>query len=427
MRVQESTAVNTTGALKDKPSISEWRAGWRTLVSGAVAMGLGTPLMQMTAGLFIIPMQAEFGWSRRALAMGPIVLIVSALVQPFAGALIDRFGSRLAAIVGTLMLCIAYPLLSVMPQSLVYYYGVAVFVAFAGPIASGAPSLKGVATWFSKNSGLAFGLVLCGVSVSSAILMPVLAYVIQTYGWRNGYLSLFALVAFVCLPLVLLWFRERPKANGPAVVQGEDAAQSGIPLREAVRDRRYWLMIFALGGAAFAIGGYTNQLQPMLASGGFTPTVAASVGTVFAISIGVGRIIAGRLLDRFNPSKVAATFLASPVIGAALLAHTIDTGPVWLPAAVAVFLLGLGQGAEIDFNAYFTLRLFGLRQFSLIFGTVIVAINAGLAGGAFVYASIYDMTGSYHAAIYTSMAIYLGAALVMLTLRVPRRESGRSH
>lgn len=422
MRVQESTTIETATALAADKPVSEWRAGWRTVVSGAVAMGLGTPLLQMTAGLFIIPMQTEFGWSRRALAIGPIVLIVAALVQPFAGILIDRFGARLTAIVGTLMLCVAYPLLSVMPASLFYYYSIAVFVAFAGPIASGAPSLKGVSTWFTKNAGLAFGLVLCGVSVTSAIVIPALAYVIQGHGWRAGYMTLFALVAFVCLPVILLWFREKPKAGSGEIADQPERAQSGIPLREAVKDRRYWMMIVALGGAATAIGGYNNQLQPLLASGGFTPTVAASVGTVFAIAIGVGRIIAGRLLDQFNPSRVAATFLALPVIGAILLLHTISTGPAWLPAAVAVFLLGMGQGAEIDFNAYFSLRLFGLRHFSLIFGTVIVAINAGLAGGAFLSASIFDMTGSYHAAIYTSMALYAGASLIILTLRIPPRE-----
>jgi MFS family permease len=420
----ENSAADADAASQGQP-VSEWRAGWRTVVSGAAGTGLGTPLFQITGGLFIIPLQDEFGWSRAQLSIGAVVLVVGAVLQPFAGAFIDRFGARLAAIVGLLLLCIAYPLLSAIPQNLWMYYGAALIIALAGPIASGAPALKGVATWFTKNSGLAFGLVLSGVSISSALALPFLAYVIQNHGWRSGYMTLFALVAFVALPLVLILFRERPASGAlPTAQVSPDTAQSGLTLKEAMRDRRFWMMFFALGGAAVPIGGFVAQFQPLLRGEGFTPASAAAVGTVYAISIGLGRVFAGKMLDMFNPSKVAAICLSLAACGALLLVLGAGGGPVWLLAAAAAFFIGLGQGAEIDFNAYFTLRLFGLRNFSVIFGTIILAVNLGLAGGALIFAAMYDKFGNYHPALYTAIVVYLTSAAIMLMVKVPPREKG---
>src|SRR5262245_57845564 len=77
---------------------SEWRAGWRVLLSAAVGVGVGTPAVINTAGLFVVPMQQEFGWSRSALAIGPIVGLISSCLSPLGGWLIDRYGARPLAI-----------------------------------------------------------------------------------------------------------------------------------------------------------------------------------------------------------------------------------------------------------------------------------------------------------------------------------------
>jgi len=237
--------------------------------------------------------------------------------------------------------------------------------------------LKGVATWFRKNSGLAFGLTSSGDSLVSALALPFLAHIVSDFGWRMGYLTLLGLVITLGLPMVIGWFRERPQVmmKGSTLEhESLEATQfhpdvsghSGVSLRDALQDGRFWLLVIALSAAAVPIGGFLNQLQPLLASRGFTPTGAASVGTVFALAIGLSRIVAGKLLDYLNPPIVAAVCLALPALGAVLLAITAHSETSWFLAVAAAFLLGIGAGAELDFIAFFTMRLFGLRQFSVI-------------------------------------------------------------
>jgi sugar phosphate permease len=411
---------------------SEWREGWRTLFAASLGTGVGLPLFLLTAGLFIIPMQEEFKWSRSAVTIGPVVMFVGAILQPLVGGLIDRFGSRLIALLGLSMLALIYPLLALTPPNPWIFYSIVACLALAGPACNGVALLKGVATWFTKNSGLAIGLTLTGPSITSAIALPVIATIIETYGWRAGFLALFALVAVFGLPVVWLMFRERPqqpaqtRASGTANSEqraSQPASYAGASLKEAVCDKRYWILVTAITAAAIPMGGFLSQLQPFLASNGFTASAAATVGTSYALAIGIGRIVAGKCLDEINPSIVAAVCLSLPAVGAFMLVLGASVGTPWLLAAIAVFLVGLGQGAEIDFIAYFTLRLFGLRSFSLIFGTMAMVVSGSMAVGGMVLARVYDAFGSYHGALILSVFLYLLAAGGVLLIKVPPQQS----
>src|ERR1700681_2590659 len=86
----------------------EWASGWRVVFAAALANGTSWMLFQNTAGLFIIPMQAEFGWSRSAVAIGPLGGLISIVFYPAAGALIDRFCPRRMALIGLTMLSIGF-------------------------------------------------------------------------------------------------------------------------------------------------------------------------------------------------------------------------------------------------------------------------------------------------------------------------------
>ena len=328
------------------------------------------------------------------------------------------------------MHCAAYPVLAVTPANPRVVYGAVAVLALAAPTTNGLPLVKGVATWFTKNAGVAFGITLSGTSIAGALATPLLAYVIVSLGWRAGFLALFGLIALLGLPVIIGWFRERPQPRKPASGQKLEGSESeaihedphthpGVLLRDALRDKRYWLLVIALGSASIPIGGFVSQLQPVLGEQGLRPMAAAFLGTIFGLASGSSRIISGALLDRFNPSLVAGICLAIPALGAGTLAMKADGGIPWLAAAPAVVFLGLAQGAEGDFIAFFIRRLFGLRRFSVIYGTMGMVVSGGIGIGGLLFAGIFDVYGNYHMALYASVAVYLTAALVMLTIKVP--------
>ena len=86
-----------------KTAAEEWSSAWTLVLASAVGFSFFSVLLAGT-GLFMGPLSDEFGWSRTLLSSGPsIATAVTALLSPFYGALIDRFGTRKLALPGILL------------------------------------------------------------------------------------------------------------------------------------------------------------------------------------------------------------------------------------------------------------------------------------------------------------------------------------
>jgi MFS family permease len=71
---------------------NRWWIVFGATLSMLVAQG---PVILYTLGLFIKPLNQEFGWDRASIsAAGGVAAIFSAITIPFVGSLIDRWGVR---------------------------------------------------------------------------------------------------------------------------------------------------------------------------------------------------------------------------------------------------------------------------------------------------------------------------------------------
>lgn len=412
------TAIGMEGPADREIARGEWARGWSVVASAFTGNGVGFSLFLMTAGIFIIPLQRQFGLSRAAVMIGPVVGLATALLTPIAATYVDRFGPRIAAVIGLTALTLSYLLLALMPATLVTFYSIAVIVALAGTVSSPMIYCKGVASWFSRHAGIAFGVTMSGISVTTALAAPLLSHIVQSYGWRSGYFACAVLVGGVGLPIVLAWFRERhqPTSRMPAIANQRDGTAA-----DAIRSRQFWMLMIVFACAGLAIGGMVSQLYPLLISQNFAPQSAAGAVSVYALSIGIGRVIGGYLLDRFAPFVVASMCLGLAAVGGGILLLVVSSALPWYFAFGAAFLLGWGQGAEADFLAFFTQRLFGVSAFALIFSGFNLVAGGGLATGGLLFAFSYDTFGNYKIAMAASVALWFAAAALIQMVRVPSR------
>ena len=395
----------------------EWRQGWKVVLAALAGNGVGFTMVQMTSGIFIIPIQQEFGISRTAASIGPWIGLAVAFLTPVAALMVDRKGPRGLAIAGLCGLAASYALLATLPSILPLYLLLAVVVALAGTIANPMIYCRGVATWFRRNAGLAFGLTMSGTSVVAAVVAPFLSRIVEDHGWRTGIGLYAAMVSCIGLPLVLLWFRAKPRG----VEAQAQADETGMGAAEAARTVQFWLLIGSFACATLAIGGMISQLYPILIAGRYAPELAALTVSFYAASMGVGRLAAGFLLDRFNPTLVAGSSLALAATGSFLLLHVLFRGGVPELAFLAAFLLGWGQGAEGDFIGFFTQKLFGLKAFGLIYSWFNLVVGSGLAIGGLLFAAAFDLYGNYEYAVLMNGGLWTMAAILMAMVRVPAK------
>lgn len=134
----------------------------------------------------------------------------------------------------------------------------------------------------------------------------------------------------------------------------------------------------------------------------------------FGASQVVGRLAIGALVDRFRPQWMAA--IAAVISSAGFVA--LQAGePSFALAMAAVFAAGLMNGAEHDLMPFFGVRLFGLRAFGEVYGTLVMVALIGTASGIVGFGRLHDATGGYDIALAIGAAALALAACLFLSLR----------
>ena len=384
---------------------SEWRRGWPVVVGSAAMFATGPALYQNLSSLFIPYIESTLGFSRSEVATAAALGLLSALAAPLIGRLADRIGVVSIMIASALVLAGAHLLLATMSgPAWQFRLGVAL-LALSAPGVSALVFGRLIARRFDRHRGLALGLATTGLSLSTLLVPPLVAILIDGYGWRAGYVLLAALVLGVGLPLGLVAARAAGR-EGPAVVAPDPAGNE----RPSWRDTRFW----RLAGATMLINigtvGMVTQLAEIGRDRGLGLREAGWLLSAYAFSQITGRLTIGALIDRFAANRMAALFGLISAVGFVALAS--GEGNLGVACAL-VFIAGLLNGAEFDLLPYFASRLFPLSTYGELYGRLLMLSILGSAGGIASFGWLRDVSGSYAIPLaMASIAVLIAAALL---------------
>ncbi|HJY81441.1 MAG TPA: MFS transporter [Candidatus Binatia bacterium] len=394
---------------------------WVVFASGVgLAMCYG-PIVVPTFGIFLKPLSQEFGWSRTqislAFSLGTLGL---ALAAPFLGWLVDRFGARRVILLAVLLFGLSVLSLSFLSIHLWHFYAIYLLMGVVGS-GTALPYAKVISRWFDRRRGFALGLSVAALALGASITPSLAQALITAVGWRYAYVGLGLLAMGVTIPVVGLLLKETPQVmglrpDGEAVGQAEASKprgpEEGLSFHETWHTGTFWLMVGAFFLMSVSFYGYITHLVPLLTDRGLSAQSAALTVSLAAGATFVGRLGIGYLLDRFFAPYVAGCFFCGFALGIFLLWSGAVGGLVF----VAMVLVGLGLGAELDVMPYVVSRYFGLRAFGEIFGYVSAAFNLGGIVGPLLMGAGFDATGSYSLVLATFGVAALTAAWLMTQL-----------
>jgi MFS family permease len=337
-----------------------------------------------------------------------LALIVSALVGPWAGHLVDRHGGR--------------PVL--MGTNLVFAGGL-VLLAFA----QGGASL--FAAWIVLGIGMGSGLyeaafsalvwlyrhrarnLITGITLiagfASTVGWPLTTLLETQFGWRTTCIAWAGLHLLVALPLNFLLPRARVEpapvgvASGTAAVTDADEPAPARPVFTAT--------LLAL---VFALGWFIST-----AMAAHLPRLMQAAGTTLAMAVTVGALVGpaqvgGRLLE-FGVLRHAHPLLSARL---AAMAHPLGVAVLMLagPAAAPVFALLHGAGNGILTIAKGTLPLvfFGPHGYGARQGWMMLPARVAQALAPFVFGIAVDRWGA--GALWLSSGLGLVAFVALLLL-----------
>jgi sugar phosphate permease len=406
---------------------------------GWVVVGLGFLAVLAAAGIraapsvLIHPLEAEFGWTRTAIASAASLnLLLYGLTAPAGGWLIDRFGPRVvilgsmaaigAGVTGTVFIRELW--------QLVFLWGIVLGIA-TGVTPSLGPSIA--TRWFVGRRGLAIGILTNANATGQVIFVPLIMALIVSSGWRSG-LMLMAVSCVVLIPAVLLWMRDNPADVGlepygstsdavqmkSAYAARDSRSVSASSIWEVFRTANFWL----LSGCFFVCGVTSNgligtHLIPHAIERGFPQvTAAAALGIMGGASF-VGTTFAGWLVDRVDPRKVLAAAYMFRGSSLFILPYVSESWGLFVFAV----LYGLDWFASGPPTTTLIAHSYGHERVGSLFGLVFVFHQLGGALAAIAGGWARMHFGDYQYAFLAGGLLGLVAAALALTIRMSGRPA----
>jgi len=372
-------------------------------------------------GAFLPSLQHDFAASR-----GSVSLVFSLAgffyfgLGVISGPLADRWGSRLLAVTGMILVAVGLALASV-ARSLTEVYAAYGLGVGLGIGCAYVPAVAAVQRWFSRRRGFASGLAVSGIGVGTLVMPPFVAFLIGLLGWRGTYLALgiFTLVVGVALASLI---EDDPRGRGLAPdgellssgLQPTPVTKAGV--RSVVTSPRFIGLYGACFICSFGLFVPFVHLVPYALDHGVGQ--ASAVLLIGAIGVGstAGRFLLGDLADRLGR---ALSFLVMFVGMGLSFAIWLFSMSFW-PLAVFALVFGVFYGGFVALAPAVVIDYFGAVNASSIIGILYTSVAFGTLIGPSAAGYAFDLSDSYTLPIVASGCAYaLATAVLVLSAKTP--------
>ena len=391
---------------------------WLVVGFGFLALALAFSA-RATLSLVMPIWAQELGWSRSFVSgAAATALLVMAAVAPFAGRLIDRQGVRVTLVAGLALVGGGSLIVSATSSSLLF------LVAFSGVSAVGFGIVAthvvstAIARLFDRDRGLATGIATSGATGGQFLIVPIIAVVLTALSWRWSFFA----IGIACLALVpFLWWSLAAKeesAAGPTT--GSSPSSLSADVLSIVARPAFHVLFWS-----FLLCGYTTagvietHFLPYASFCGFGPVPSATAyGALSAVNM-LGMIAAGWLTDRMNRIVLLGSIYLARGLTFVIL---MNVGADYETLMTFAILFGAVDYATVPVTASLVASHVGLRVMGLAMGMISAGHSIGAAAGAFLGGYLFDLTMRYEWVWLSSLALAVGAGLMVFMLRDRPRQ-----
>lgn len=405
--------------------------GWRMIAVSCAIRVLGGGLHAYGLSVFFLPVTQDLGLTRTATSLVfSLGRAQGALEGPIAGYCIDRYGPRPVIAIASALAGIGYLLLAGVHSYaalLIVYMGV-ISLSYQAGFMDATMALAN--TWFIRKRALAMSITSGSIALGGALLTPLLAYAVHTWGWRIASIGAGAVFLLAGLPLSLLIHRSPESLgllpDGERQQGGEtldvDQATTRImehefSLRETLRTHQFWLLAFATSFRVICSSAVLVHFVPILVWKGYTEPQAAFYLGVIALCGMPTHLLIGWLGDRIDKPRLMAAFMMLGSLSIYFLFHGGAARQLW----IAVLLFNVFEGL-FPVTWATVGDFFGRQNFAKTRGTMSFLYTWGSVLGPVLAGAVYDRTQSYDALFWALFALCWLTALLYFLLFQPKAK-----
>ncbi len=396
-------------------------------------MGTLTHLMLGTVyawSFFQTPVAESAGWSNSQAAWAfSLSIFMLGVTSAWAGGKMSVFGPRKMAITGGILYALGYLIsgYALSHQSLILLYlgfgiigGIGLGLAYVTPVAT-------VSAWFTKNQGLATGLVVMGFGFGALVMSKLMAPLFLTITDNNLSTTFYyiGLVMLVVIPLSAISLQLPHNDNETKVINNN--TKQTVSFMKDIFGKPFvvvWLVfvINIIAGMIF-ISFQSPLLQDLLklqmpqsidlTSPEIIASLAASGATLIAVSSifnGLGRFVWGGFSDKFGRIQTFRLLMVLQAIIFGLLIFV--SNPIIFSVLVCLVLLSYGGGFGV--LPSLAKDIYGGKLMASAYGALLTAWGVGGIIGPQIVAFMKD-NYSEQAGLY---AFIIGGSLLIVGLLI---------
>ena len=398
---------------------------WVVLGAVTLCMMAGSGLRSVF-GVYIKPMEAEFGWGRGALSgAAAISLLLLGAVGPLVGRLADRWGPKRVILVSLLMLGGGSIGAAFVQKLWHVYLATGLFMALGAGGVAMTTGATVAARWFEARRGVAIGIAAGGMSAGQLVVIPLATALTFWFGWRYSFFWLGVGLLLTVLPIALWLVKSDPAdrglrpygATGPVHTAAQAAAVQAaqrVSVTDAMQFPQFWLLM-----ATFFVCGYTSNgivlthFMPHALEHNFSELQASTaLGVMGAMNV-LGTLGSGWICDRVGRRGPLATYYFVRGLSLLFLLYVWNAPSLHVWAAV----FGLNYISTVPPTTTLTANIFGRYSVGELSGWIFFSHQVGAALGAALAGWIYEWTGTYSIAFVSAALMAFLAAGLALAIR----------
>jgi predicted MFS family arabinose efflux permease len=374
---------------------------------------------RFTMGLMLKPMADDLSWSRATLSLTvTLFMVVSAVVLPVIGRLVDRYRIRTVLLASVLLSSASVALMSAIqtPVQAVVLYGVLFALATAGT--SIAPIGVMISRWFPKHLGLANSIAISGMGAGQLVIILLLTAQLESIGWRGAFLVLAGLGLLLVVPLMLLSIPEPALPSAETSNEPLGRAKSELKASDLLRDSKLWYLLVIYAMCGFQDFFVATHVVAFARDQGMGAVVSGNLFAFMGLVGLAGVLMTGFVSDRFGPMLPTLICFAIRIALFGLMTVTTSV------AAIIGFALVYGFTFWITapLTIVFVRKYFGTAHLGMLTG-IVAMVHHGAGGlGAYAGGIVYDVFGSYQVIFQIMLMVSFAALLTtwqLSRIRIP--------
>ena len=408
--------------------------GWIIVFVAAMGLFFSGPGQTFSISIFINYYIEKFGWSRTLVSSYySIATLIAGFIIPIVGRAIDSKGHRKMIVIISTMLGFVCLWMSFVNKPIMLIVGL-IFLRLLGQGSMTLIPSTLVPQWFINYRGKALSLMALGGVVGSALIPPFNNWLIGNMGAAFAWRVWMVLLLTVMTPIGWIFVRNKPEDIG-SLPDGNDklhtqrevlkystkvnTSQYPWTLKEAVKTRAFWLMLFCMIIPSMINTGIIFHMVSIIEEKGFTSTFAALLLSITAMVQLPLTFVAGHLLD-----KVKVHYVKTINFGLLLFAMIIIS---YSNSNNLLLIYCVLHGAFMAFDSVSTGVLwpnyFGNKNLGSIRGVTMTAMILGSALGPLPFGFAFDYFGGYKEILLIMMAFPVLGSLAAFLSPAPKEPN----